>query len=44
LRRAGAADTDAGELERDARAAWEGSPVAGLLEDPIRLDDLGALL
>ena len=44
LRRAGAADTDAGELEGDVRAAWEGSPVAGLLDDPIRLDDLGALL
>jgi aminoglycoside phosphotransferase (APT) family kinase protein len=44
LRRAGVADPDAGELERDARAAWKGSPVAGLLDDPTRLDDLGALL
>ena len=44
LRRAGGADTATGDLERDARAAWEGSPVAGLLDDPNRLDDLGALL
>lgn len=44
LRRADPADTDVHELERDARAAWAGSPVAGLLDDPTDLDDLGALL
>lgn len=44
LRRAGGANPDAGDLERDAYAAWESSTVAGLLDDPTRLDDLGALL
>ncbi len=44
LRRAGRSDPGAAELERDARATWEGSPVAGLLDDPACLDDLGALL
>ncbi|MGH9273720.1 MAG: phosphotransferase family protein [Acidimicrobiales bacterium] len=45
LRRAGAGtDLDTTELEHQARAAWKGSPVADLLDDPIRLDDLGALL
>ena len=44
LRRAGSSDPTTGDLERDARAAWEVSPVAGLLDDPACLDDLGALL
>jgi hypothetical protein len=44
LRRAGGSDPAADDLERDARATWEGSPVAGLLDDPACLDDLGALL
>ena len=44
LRRAGCSDPGAAELERDARSTWEGSPVAGLLDDPACLDDLGALL
>jgi aminoglycoside phosphotransferase (APT) family kinase protein len=44
LRRAGAADPATGELEADARAVWERSPVADLLDDPLHLDDLGALL
>jgi aminoglycoside phosphotransferase (APT) family kinase protein len=43
LRRAGGTDP-AADLEGDARATWEGSPVAGLLDDPTCLDDLGALL
>ena len=44
LRRAGCSEPGAGALERDARTVWEGSPVAGLLDDPACLDDLGALL
>lgn len=44
LRRAGGADPAAADLERQARTAWEGSPVASLLDDPACLDDLGALL
>ena len=44
LRRSGGAAMDAGALERDARVAWAGSPVADLLDDPTQLDDLGALL
>jgi aminoglycoside phosphotransferase (APT) family kinase protein len=44
LRRAGGSDPATADPERDARAIWEGSPVAGLLDDPACLDDLGALL
>lgn len=44
LRRAGCPDRAATDLERHARATWEASPVAGLLDDPACLDDLGALL
>ena len=44
LRRAGAAATGFGSVEREARATWAGSPVASLLDDPLHLDDLGALL
>lgn len=46
LRRAGlaATATTPSDEERDARRAWEQSPVAHVLDDPLHLDDLGALL
>ena len=42
LGRAGCADPFLPGLADAARRAWEGSPVAGILDDPSDLDDLGA--
>jgi aminoglycoside phosphotransferase (APT) family kinase protein len=41
LRRAGCRDGDLDALTRDARARWEGTPIAAALPDPTVLDDLG---
>jgi aminoglycoside phosphotransferase (APT) family kinase protein len=43
LRRAGLGEGPSGVEEAAARATWEGSPIAGVLDDPTHLDDLGAL-
>lgn len=41
LRRAGLAPGSLDDLETEARAQWEPAPIAGLLDDPRQLDDLG---
>jgi aminoglycoside phosphotransferase (APT) family kinase protein len=44
LRRAGCSDLGGDGLEEEARTNWEVAPIAGLLGDPVQLDDLGGLL
>ena len=41
LRRAGATELPLDALAAEARAGWEGQPIAQVLDDPIDLDDLG---